>query len=140
MNILTGTTAATALSVLLSLSAPVYATPTSNTIDAPAVSDSDNTVPKKKNMKEYPEMSDDDCKNLPSHRKSYKKSEYLSRKEYCASKEKMGEPGPATEQHNDKMMKNNEGSVPRNSLESVPATPATPNGAEGTTGNTTAPQ
>jgi hypothetical protein len=97
------TAAATAL--MLSLAAPVYASSTTtNSMD-----DTTN-----KNMKQYLEMSAEDCKNLSANRKKYKKSDYMNRKEYCKSISTpttpgSATPGPATRQEKDNQLNDSTG-------------------------------
>lgn len=70
-------------------------------------------------VKEYPEMTEEDCHNLSSKSKKYKKSEYQSRKEYCDKMNNMGTKDSAAEKNKDKEMDNstddkmNNGAMPK---------------------------
>lgn len=77
------TVAAMALISVLSTSA--YAS------TAPADVPTGNTMgTRKKTSKDFPEMTADDCRDLAANRRKYKKSEYMSRKEYCRQMDKGG--------------------------------------------------
>ncbi len=95
--------------VMLSLALPVQAA--SNTMHNPTAIPTTPTIDPA--MKRYPEMTEAECKSLASNRKKYKKSDYMSRKEYC--RQMLSNPaGPATEQYQDNKLMDNDPSARSN--------------------------